>query len=171
MVKPRENRVPIMMSDAEVEAIDDWRFSNRIATRSQAIRQLAKAGLSLNNSASDFKVAANASIGDANAYVTEINDFIRRIEAETDTKKYRALASDLMSALLTHNDNLHNALWEMYQAAFEMIDAVPEIAGPTLPSHHLDMARKGLEQWQRETFEETLSEPSDATFRSKVQKT
>lgn len=45
MVKPRENRVPIMMSDEEMKAIDDWRFENRIATRSDAIRRLVQIGL------------------------------------------------------------------------------------------------------------------------------
>uniref|UniRef100_UPI003F491FAA hypothetical protein n=1 Tax=Ensifer adhaerens TaxID=106592 RepID=UPI003F491FAA len=45
MVKPRENRVPIMMSDDELKAIDDWRFNNRIATRSDAVRKLAKIGM------------------------------------------------------------------------------------------------------------------------------
>lgn len=43
--KPRENRVPIMMSDEELNAIDDWRFANRIATRSDAIRRLVQMGL------------------------------------------------------------------------------------------------------------------------------
>ncbi|TFF27532.1 hypothetical protein E3C22_03480 [Jiella endophytica] len=43
--KPRENRVPIMMSEEELQAIDDWRFENRIATRSDAIRRLCKIGL------------------------------------------------------------------------------------------------------------------------------
>ena len=45
MVKPRENRVPIMMSDDELQAIDDWRFNNRISTRSDAVRKLAKIGM------------------------------------------------------------------------------------------------------------------------------
>lgn len=43
--KPRENRVPIMMSDEEVTKIDDWRFANRIATRSEAVRKLCQIGL------------------------------------------------------------------------------------------------------------------------------
>lgn len=30
-----------MMSEEELSAIDDWRFSNRVATRSEAIRRLA----------------------------------------------------------------------------------------------------------------------------------
>lgn len=38
----RENRVPIMLSDDELTAIDDWRFANRIGTRSDAIRRLCQ---------------------------------------------------------------------------------------------------------------------------------
>lgn len=49
MVKPRENRVPMMLSDAELEAIDTWRFENRVATRSEAIRRLCQLGLILHN--------------------------------------------------------------------------------------------------------------------------
>ncbi|SCX00920.1 hypothetical protein DSM25558_0198 [Agrobacterium sp. DSM 25558] len=45
MVKPRENRVPIMMSEEELRAIDDWRFENRIATRSDAVRRLVQIAL------------------------------------------------------------------------------------------------------------------------------
>lgn len=42
MVKVRENRVPIMMSDEELKSIDDWRYEGRVATRSEAIRRLCK---------------------------------------------------------------------------------------------------------------------------------
>lgn len=45
MVKPREKRVPIMMSEEEMTAIDDWRFANRVATRSDAIRRLCLLGI------------------------------------------------------------------------------------------------------------------------------
>lgn len=41
----RENRVPIMLSDEELSAIDDWRFANRVATRSEAIRRLCQMAL------------------------------------------------------------------------------------------------------------------------------
>lgn len=45
MVKPREKRVPIMMSEEEMTAVDDWRFANRVATRSDAIRRLCQMGI------------------------------------------------------------------------------------------------------------------------------
>lgn len=44
----RENRVPIMMSDDELRSVDDWRFQNRIATRSDAIRRLCRVGIETN---------------------------------------------------------------------------------------------------------------------------
>lgn len=41
----REHRVPIMMSDAELEAVDAYRYANRIGTRSGAIRRLCSEAL------------------------------------------------------------------------------------------------------------------------------
>ncbi|WP_162742290.1 hypothetical protein [Nitratireductor sp. OM-1] len=41
----REHRVPIMLTDDELQAIDDWRFENRVPTRSEAIRRLIEIAL------------------------------------------------------------------------------------------------------------------------------
>lgn len=49
MVKPRENRMHMYLSNEELEAIDDWRFKNRIATRSEAIRRLCSLGLAIDS--------------------------------------------------------------------------------------------------------------------------
>ncbi|MQW00862.1 hypothetical protein GHK46_27150 [Sinorhizobium medicae] len=45
MVKPREHRIHMYLSDEELQAIEDWRFANRIATRSDAIRRLCQIGV------------------------------------------------------------------------------------------------------------------------------
>lgn len=42
---PKNVRLPVMVTKAEAEQIDDWRFKNRVATRAEAIRQLIQAGL------------------------------------------------------------------------------------------------------------------------------
>ncbi len=39
---PRQNRIPIMMSDAELSEIDNWRFANHVATRADAVRRLCQ---------------------------------------------------------------------------------------------------------------------------------
>jgi len=51
---PRENRVPIMMSEEELRAIDEWRASSGVATRSEAIRRLSANGLLLEEMSSDL---------------------------------------------------------------------------------------------------------------------
>ncbi|TIR87396.1 MAG: hypothetical protein E5X05_01490 [Mesorhizobium sp.] len=42
----RQNRVVMMMSDAELKAVDDWRFQWRIGSRGDAMRKLIQTGLS-----------------------------------------------------------------------------------------------------------------------------
>jgi metal-responsive CopG/Arc/MetJ family transcriptional regulator len=41
----KDQRIPVMMTAAEVKAIDDWSFTNRIRSRGEAIRQLVQRGL------------------------------------------------------------------------------------------------------------------------------
>jgi hypothetical protein len=42
----REQRLQIMLTEDELAAIDDWRFSRRMPTRAAAVRELLKRGLS-----------------------------------------------------------------------------------------------------------------------------
>jgi hypothetical protein len=56
----RGERLQIMLSEAELAALDDWRFSKRMPSRASAIRELLKRGLqaegfTLANSASKSK--------------------------------------------------------------------------------------------------------------------
>ncbi len=41
----KDQRVPIMMSEAELQAIDDWSFKRRIRSRGEAIRRLCEIGI------------------------------------------------------------------------------------------------------------------------------
>ncbi|MCL7998003.1 hypothetical protein M8994_07080 [Brucella sp. 21LCYQ03] len=41
----KDQRIPIMMTLSEVEAIDDWMFKNRIRSRGEAIRRLCQMGI------------------------------------------------------------------------------------------------------------------------------
>jgi hypothetical protein len=44
-VEPKDQRINVVVSRSELEAIDDWRFTQRIASRSDAIRRLIGIGL------------------------------------------------------------------------------------------------------------------------------
>lgn len=41
----REERLQVMLTEAELVALDDWRFSKRMPSRAAAIRELLKRGL------------------------------------------------------------------------------------------------------------------------------
>jgi hypothetical protein len=41
----KDQRIPIMMTESEVTAIDDWAFKNRIRSRGEAIRRLCQIAL------------------------------------------------------------------------------------------------------------------------------
>lgn len=41
----KDQRVTIMLTPSEFQAVDDWSFANRIRSRGEAIRQLINAGL------------------------------------------------------------------------------------------------------------------------------
>jgi hypothetical protein len=41
----RPERLQIMLTDEELAAIDDWRFSRRLPTRAAAVRELLRRGL------------------------------------------------------------------------------------------------------------------------------
>ncbi len=41
----RTERLQIMLAQVELQAIDDWRYDNRIPTRAAAIRELLRRGM------------------------------------------------------------------------------------------------------------------------------
>jgi hypothetical protein len=43
--RSREERLQIMLTSEELEALDDWRFSRRMPSRASAVRELLKRGL------------------------------------------------------------------------------------------------------------------------------
>jgi hypothetical protein len=69
----RGERMQIMLTRQELEALNNWRFSARMPSRASAIRELLKRGLSANGFATansdlksrDFSVAGKTSTGSA----------------------------------------------------------------------------------------------------------
>ena len=51
----RGERLQIMLTDAELVAVDDWRFKKRMPSRASAVRELLKRGLQ----AEGFDLASN----------------------------------------------------------------------------------------------------------------
>ncbi len=46
MADQEQVRVPVLFPKEELAALDDWQFANRVKTRSEAIRELVRRGVS-----------------------------------------------------------------------------------------------------------------------------
>ena len=98
--EPRDRRIPIMMSSEELEAIDNWRFQNRIATRADAIRRLCLIGLSYDEAAAQ---RPDTKLSDAlrhiiNAWASVVN--VLRGDGEIDRATINAAASEMYNGRL-----------------------------------------------------------------------
>lgn len=69
----RSERLQIMLSGAELEALENWRFDKRMPSRAAAVRELLRRGLAsdgflvaeLGAKSQDFGVVRQESSGDA----------------------------------------------------------------------------------------------------------
>lgn len=52
---PREERLQLMLTKEELDAVDNWRFDNRMPSRAAAVRELLRRGLA----AEGFDLAGN----------------------------------------------------------------------------------------------------------------
>jgi hypothetical protein len=69
MTDPRGERLQIMLTPEELEALDNWRFQKRMPSRAAAVRELLKRGLAAEgfelaqggNKSQDFGITGNSS--------------------------------------------------------------------------------------------------------------
>lgn len=87
----KDQRVPIMMTPSELEAIDDWMFKNRIRSRGEAIRRLCRMALG----AEEQTVPLTERILDLSNLVFEFLDEARKEDVST---------SDLLKAVFSLMD-------------------------------------------------------------------
>ncbi|ANV22865.1 hypothetical protein BA939_02180 [Rhizobium sp. S41] len=79
MVKPRENRIPIMFSEDELIEIDEWRHENRIATRADAVRRLCKIALFIEQELEPIVDNATEGVGVLADQSRELSEIFRAV--------------------------------------------------------------------------------------------
>ncbi|MDK4714685.1 hypothetical protein [Rhizobium sp. CNPSo 4039] len=96
MVKPRENRVPIMMSDEELNLVDDWRFKNRVATRSESVRRLCHIGLTFDEHRAEFVEAFKGQYEELTKALAILADMVQGQDA---TEREKALGQIVLRTI------------------------------------------------------------------------
>lgn len=134
MVEPRENRVHMYLSNDEMNAIDDWRFANRVATRSEAIRRLCQLGLILDSRLEDlFSARMNQSEAfidffKALGLIDEEGKVVREL---SDGSEIERAAAGVISVV----ESLSSSIRELYDHAYivqkskslgEVVDSMKE---------------------------------------------
>lgn len=115
----KDQRVPIMMSASELEALDDWMFKNRLRSRGEAIRRLCQVGISAANSWPTLQKSIDNAI-DANHLAVRVfeEDFLVGKFAELDAAQSRRYA---------------NAVADSYETLAELSGQKTEFEGEIVP--------------------------------------
>lgn len=141
----RENRIPIMMSNEELEAIDDWRFNTRVATRSDAIRRLCKIALLIEEHFDDVVDTGLESFNNSTKILDEMREIERPIYDENNQdllfgiKEVQSLLNRLESGLYDVCDDIS----QVYIRLLELFNAIVLVAEtPNLGKAFLELKEK-----------------------------
>lgn len=136
MSEPKDNRVPIMMSNVELDAVDDWRFKNRIATRSEAIRRLCQIGVLF-----DEKIPN----------IDEISGRILKISKEllAVAKRPAQEQDDKIGAMVEATTQAIRISTDLLIDASELITSLKAVSQPHIILKHHDEIDEAIEISQR----------------------
>lgn len=120
--KPRENRIPVMMSDDELSAIEDWRFDNRIATRSDAVRRLCKMALVLDDELKPLHKSMSELIVAIKEVVGAIQPFIKEGSDQSAILELTVKLSTLNIRTVNHKNTLRHVTGQAYNFKSDEMD-------------------------------------------------
>jgi Arc/MetJ-type ribon-helix-helix transcriptional regulator len=130
--EPKDVRLPLMVTHREAEAIDGWRYTNRVPTRAEAIRRLIGTGLqaSVGAASPDALRAAEAEVEAQQRRVAELQAEIETLRAAaigqaTEITALRARVTELLVEVKAQAAQI-----ETLQTAAAQ-QAAPSIASPT----------------------------------------
>lgn len=116
----KTERLHLLISPAELDAIDDWRFANRLGTRAEAVRRLVQIGL-LTQEALPKLVALSAIALDRLAKAVDKPAEIQQREPDMAPEKYHeTIALELFDEV----NFSFNESFEAYSELMRLIAAI-----------------------------------------------
>lgn len=90
--REKTDRLHMLVSPEELEAIDDWQHSNKIATRSEAVRRLVQVGLRYLEHLPAYAAAAQEVTDKVSSWEGELREMLDRKLAYEHFKSVAALS-------------------------------------------------------------------------------
>lgn len=118
-------RLHLKITQDELTAIDDWRFANRVPSRSEAVRRLCQIGLRSDNDL-EYQVDLAKSLREYSVqFEIELFDYIKRHSEAGDKKTAKALEDVLRQSFnLTEQVNrMYIAMVASYNQLVPLADA------------------------------------------------
>lgn len=161
MVKPREHRIHMMLSDAELAVIDKWRFENHVATRSEAIRRLCQIALVLDSKLTPIAKAMNAYGTENSQLIASFQDLLREDADRADADRAEAAnrAAFFAASSLAKWENMRLTIREVTALAYDF----------KRPGSYKEAAAEA--ETNREFFEEMLGRLKDVNLQYQDLKT
>lgn len=162
MVKLRENRIPIMFSEEELTDLDEWRFTNRIATRADAVRRLCKMALFLDQELEQVVDMTSDGVQVLSDHSDALSEVFRLIiNRETYGMMFdRDQLWDVFTLARQQADEaehgvraLHDMLLTLFNAVAAMVDARTIRSATRKSQEVIDKANAAMEQAARRKAE------------------
>ncbi|MEQ1405660.1 hypothetical protein ABK249_12015 [Neorhizobium sp. Rsf11] len=148
-------RMQIKITAAEIEAIDEWRFANRVPSRSEAVRRLCKIGLLVDQELEQAVDIASDGVTILNDQALELIGLTRRLTGPetSDVLFSRQEMSDVLELANEHADvaseglkGLHKVLVTIYNAIAEIANARSYTAGVEALEKVIDAANAAVDE-------------------------
>ncbi len=113
-------RLQLKISDEELMSIEDWRFSNRVTSRSEAVRRLVRLGIEADSSLDQIRIAAESVYEDLARRIGQWLEEVKQIKDTDSMMKYHAGVLSSFADILTAIGELGSAIREMSDKATAM---------------------------------------------------
>jgi hypothetical protein len=146
-----------MMSEEELKAIDDWRFNNRISTRSDAVRRLCQIGLLVGaelDGLSDHALKMSDAVGDLDEEAFAFWNLIAD-PANKGDKLNREAVLTILHGLLSRIDKIEEAAGNASSALVALYSGAVSLAnhdskeGRRLAAEAMENANTSIAEMQK----------------------
>jgi hypothetical protein len=150
-------RMQLKITAGEVEAIDDWRFANRIPSRSEAVRRLCQIGLQTSDATPELRKHSTLAVAEMILFLGMISKICRQypddkvsVELQLAIERHGKPSLQSSAQAMTDAGELHNHVYQLADPR-DLEESLDVVAKNVLRKDELDAQTSAF---VKETIEE-----------------